>query len=553
MKIFSLFLKSSPITFIAAIITGVLSGVTMTYIIKTIQEALRTNMAEPEMLVVKFLFVWVGYGVTSFLSVKIITRLSEEAVLDLRKMVSEKILKVSFQSMEMERNKLFTILTNDITTISNGVNRLPNVITAISMILGCVVYMGFISIELFGMFAVLLVIAFFFYKMPMNAYRWRIRESRGIQNQLFGYFEALIYGLKELALSKNLRKSFKEDVLFPACEDQRDYNMNARIRLTFISKWGEMLLLLGLGAMLFVVFSLGVSSFESFGEFLTVALFLIPALQRFSNFLPQLGKVNVALEQIEEVGFTLDQYSEPEHEDIVFVEKEGEPLVSLREVTFSYFHADEKKFFQLGPISLDINRGEIVYLIGGNGSGKSTLAKVLCGLYEPETGQRYYGGNEIDSTNIDEYREHYSAIFFDFYLFEHLHHVKSDFWREKAQKYLELLELDRKVKIEDDKLSTTSLSTGQRKRLVLLLSLLEDKPMYLFDEWAASQDPYYKNVFYKTILPDMKAMGKTIFVITHDEQYFDCADRILLLQEGKLVKENLPKDIISFYIREKVN
>lgn len=550
MKIFSLFLKDSPFTFLIAIVSGVLSGTTITYLIKTIQNGLKTGMAEPEWLIGTFMAYWIGYGVTSFLSVKTMTNLSENVVLDLRKMVSGKILKASFQSMEMEKNRLFTILTNDIATISNAINKLPNVITGASMIVGCVVYMAFISPELFFMFLVLLLVAFVFFKMPMNAYRGKMRESRDIQNRLFGYFEDLIYGLKELSLSKNLRTSFKEDILFPACEDQRDYNMIARVRLTFISKWGEMLLLLGLGVMLYVVWQFDFSSMEKYGEFLVIALFLIPALQRVSNFLPNLGKIDIALEQIDNAGFTLDQHAQTDTALVEFEKKSGKPLISLKEVTFSYFHAEEKKFFQLGPISFDINPAEVVFLIGGNGSGKSTLAKVLCGLYSPESGNVYYHGNKIDAQNMDAYRESYGAIFFDFHLFDHLNHIKSDLWKSKAKEYLELLELDKKVKIEGDRLSTTSLSTGQRKRLALLLSLLEDKTVYLFDEWAAGQDPYYKNVFYKRILPDMKAMGKTLFVVTHDEQYFDCADRILFLQEGKLVQKSLSTDVISAYIRE---
>lgn len=550
MKIFSLFLKDSPFTFIIAILSGILSGTTITYLIKTIQNALQTEMAEPVFLIVSFVGFWLGYGITSFLSVKTMTKLSENVVLDLRKMVSSKILSASFQSMEMEKNRLFTILTNDIATISNAINKLPNVITGASMIVGSVVYMAFISIELFLMFLLLLAVAFVFFKMPMNAYRGRMRESRDIQNRLFGYFEALIYGLKELSLSRNLRKSFKEDVLYPACEDQRDYNMTARVRLTFISKWGEMLLLMGLGVMLFLVWKLGVSSFKEYEQFLVVALFLIPGLQRVSNFLPNLGKIDIALEQINQAGFSLDQNAQTENELIEIRPKKGEPLIRLEDITFSYFHADEKKFFQLGPISFDISKGEIVYLIGGNGSGKSTLAKVLCGLYTPESGKIHYSGNQINTENIDSYREAYAAIFFDFYLFDHLNHIKSDFWKAKAVEYLKLLELDKKVKIENDMLSTTSLSTGQRKRLALLISLLEDKQFYLFDEWAAGQDPYYKNIFYKRILPDMKAMGKTLFIVTHDEQYFDCADRILFLQEGKLVDKTLSNDVISAYIRE---
>ena len=551
MKIFPLFIKSSPFTFILAMVTGTLSGLCTSGIVYVIHQAIDSKMVDPEWLIYQFLFLWLGYGVTSYLSVTTITKLSEKVIMELRQIISQKILNASFQSMEMERNRLFTILTVDIDTISSGFNRMPNLITAGAMIVGSVVYMGYLSIQLLLMFVVLILLALLFFKLPLNAYNKRMRESRDIQTRLFSYFEALISGLKELSLSMKLRTSFKEDLLYPACEAQKNHNIQASVRLAFISKWGEMLMLFGLGFMLIVISEFGVSSFEDFAKFLTVALFLIPALQRVSGFLPLLGKMKISMEQINKAGLSLDQSAEINETVLPIVPKEDTPLISLKDVTFSYFHAEEKKFFQLGPINLDIKQGEIVYLIGGNGSGKSTLAKVLCGLYAPETGHVEYAGNPIVSTNIDEYRESYSAIFFDFYLFEQLNHIKSEFWREKTEEYLVMLELDKKVRIEGDKLSTTALSTGQRKRLALLMSLLEDKLVYLFDEWAASQDPYYKNVFYKKILPDLKALGKTLFIITHDEQYFDCADRILLLQSGQLVKEDLPEDLISFYISKK--
>lgn len=547
MKVLSLFLKSSVFTFSIAVITGVLSGLCLTGIIKVIHDAIDTKMADPQSLIITFLILWSSYGITSFFAVKTIVELSEDVILYLRKMVSDKILKASFQSMEMQKHQLLTVLTSDINQISNGINRLPNIITAVAMIVGCIVYMIVISWQLLAMFTLLILLALFFYNLPMHAYKERMHQSRTIQNKLFGYFEALIYGLKELSLSGKLRESFKEDYLYPAGEEQRAHNVHGTIRLTLISKWGEMLLLMGLGVMLFMIQLYGWSTFQDYAKFLTVALFLLPALQRFGGFLPVIGKMNVSLDQIEKQGIELDENKEDRNVKLELVTTANERLIELKDVTFSYFHAHEKKFFELGPINFTIKKGELIYLIGGNGSGKSTLAKVLCGLYMPETGKVYYGGQEINSSNLAAYRENYGAIFFDFYLFDQLTHIRSEFWKERVNEYLQLLELDKKVQIVGDQLSTTNLSTGQRKRLALLMCLLEDKPFYLFDEWAASQDPHYKNVFYKRILPDLKELGKTVFVITHDEQYFDCADRIMSMREGKLVKETLPEDILSFY------
>ena len=179
--------------------------------------------------------------------------------------------------------------------------------------------------------------------------------------------------------------------------------------------------------------------------------------------------------------------------------------------------------------------GELVFLVGGNGSGKSTLAKIITGLYAPESGEIRLDGKRITDANRDDYRQLFSAVFGDFYLFENLLGLGDGNLDGQAREYLEHLHLDHKVKIRNGELSTTSVSQGQRKRLALLTAYLEDRPFYMFDEWASDQDPYFKNVFYTRLLPELKARGKAVLVISHDDKYFDAADRVIKLDYGKLV------------------
>jgi putative pyoverdin transport system ATP-binding/permease protein len=146
-------------------------------------------------------------------------------------------------------------------------------------------------------------------------------------------------------------------------------------------------------------------------------------------------------------------------------------------------------------------------------------------------------GDLITDANRDEYRQLFSAVFSDFYLFENLLGLNSSNLDAQAQEYLVRLHLQHKVKIRNGSLSTTAVSQGQRKRLALLTAYLEDRPFYLFDEWAADQDPYFKNIFYTQLLPELKSRGKTVLVISHDDKYFDAADRIIKLDYGKLTTE----------------
>jgi putative ATP-binding cassette transporter len=186
-------------------------------------------------------------------------------------------------------------------------------------------------------------------------------------------------------------------------------------------------------------------------------------------------------------------------------------------------------------VDLTISPNEIVFIIGGNGSGKSTLAKLLVGLYSPEAGEIRLNGERITDENREWYRQHFSVIFSDFYLFEGLLGLESQNLDKTAREYLSVLQLGHKVEVQNGGLSTTALSQGQRRRLALLTAYLEDRPIYVFDEWAADQDPHYKKVFYTQLLPELRAKGKGVVVITHDDRYFDVADRIVKLDYGKAV------------------
>jgi putative pyoverdin transport system ATP-binding/permease protein len=97
------------------------------------------------------------------------------------------------------------------------------------------------------------------------------------------------------------------------------------------------------------------------------------------------------------------------------------------------------------------------------------------------------------------------------------------------------LQLSHKVQVKDGSLSTTELSQGQRKRLALLTAYLDDRPIYLFDEWVADQDPFFREVFYQQILPELKKRDKAVLVISHDDRYFHLCDRLIKLDYGQIV------------------
>ena len=214
----------------------------------------------------------------------------------------------------------------------------------------------------------------------------------------------------------------------------------------------------------------------------------------------------------------------------------GFQRIDFREVTFSYRDQAGDPLFTFGPWDFSLRRGEIVFLVGGNGSGKSTATKLLCGLYRPDAGRILVDGAEVDPSSMQDYRELFAAIFPDFHLFDRLHGLH-DVDPRAVDEMLARMELEAKVTFEDGQFSTTDLSTGQRKRLAMAASLLEDRDIYLFDEWAADQDPHFREIFYRELLPGLRRQGKTVIAVTHDDRYWSLCDRRLTLDFGTVRSE----------------
>jgi putative ATP-binding cassette transporter len=221
----------------------------------------------------------------------------------------------------------------------------------------------------------------------------------------------------------------------------------------------------------------------------------------------------------------------------------GWDRLELKGVTHAYRGEGEGENFILGPLDLTVRSGELIFIVGGNGSGKTTLAKLLVGLYVPEAGEIVLDGSPVKADNLEIYRSHFSMVFSDFHLFESLLGMEDAALDGKSLEYLIQLRLDQKVAVRDGRFSTTKLSQGQRKRLALLTAYLEGRPIYVFDEWAADQEPAFKHLFYRRLLLDLKVAGKTVFVITHDDRYFDVADRIIKLEYGQVEYDGPPSSL----------
>jgi putative ATP-binding cassette transporter len=210
---------------------------------------------------------------------------------------------------------------------------------------------------------------------------------------------------------------------------------------------------------------------------------------------------------------------------------------SLELAGISYRHKRDhgEAAFAIRDIGFELRRGEVIFITGGNGSGKTTMLRVLTGLYHAESGAIRLNGAELAKDRLDEYRQLFTTVFSDFHIFQKPYGLDTDgIGRLRAN--LDDFDLGMKFPDEDfvSGYDPLALSSGQRKRLALALAMAERRPVMVLDEWAADQDPMSRDRFYRALLPKLRATGLAIVVVTHDDRYFDLADKRYHMEDGQL-------------------
>lgn len=533
-SLFSFLLRYSPRFVVMAIIASIFSGLANTALLAIIHQATSNMDQITQLLVMGFVVMTILLPVFRVVSEVLLVRLTQNAVKDLRIHLSRQILRAPLRELEKHgSNKLIAALTNDILILANALNQLPTFCMHLTVVISCLSYLIWLNwIAGVGML-VTSVLGIAIYWGFFTRGRVFFKAARQDADELFKHFEALTEGTKELKIHKARRDAFLNERLNATVTSFQGNMITGSTYYAVAGSIGQVLFFAVIGVCVFLLPALFPAlSPVSVSGYSMVLLYLIFPLNGLTNIAPIMGNAQVSLRKIEELGIELRGLTS---EDI----SESLPIGTWSElkydgITHSFHREKEDQSFTLGPIHLAFKPGELVFLVGGNGSGKTTLAKLLIGLYTPESGQVILDGTVITDQNRDHFRQYFSTIFTDFHLFDSFLGLDQTKVDEKVAFYLKELQLDHKVKFEGGKLSTLQLSQGQRKRLSLLTAYLEDRPIYLFDEWAADQDPLFKEVFYVSLLADLKAKGKTVIVISHDEHYFHVADRMIRLDYGQV-------------------
>ncbi|UDW03718.1 cyclic peptide export ABC transporter (plasmid) [Bacillus cereus] len=527
--------KEGQEQFLLMIISGAVSGLSNTFVIYIINQSLNTKDNFTNGLFYAFLIGLVVHIIAERYIRTRIAVITNRVVYEKRVKLIDKTLQIPFERMErFEKGKISACLNNDTEKISEGMHLAVTGATNLITLFFCLIYLGMLSfwglVLSLGVVVVTILINLFVAGEATRLYE----ETRDIQNKFFGFINDMLAGFKELKLNRARKLAFQQN-FEEACSDYRKKGTKVDLKFANAFIMEDMILLSVVGFVAFLFPLIFKMQGELLYNYVFIFLYMIGPVTYLLHSFPQIMQIQVSWKRINSL---MEEVAELEKEDRISVEPSPEKkvILTLKGVQFQY-KGTSGEDFSVGPIDYEFKAGEITFITGGNGSGKSTFAKLVTGLYPADRGETLINGVSKTPEQIQEY---YSAIFSDFYLFDRLYGIDIDGREQEIQSLLELLRIQDKVTIKDGEFSTTKLSTGQKKRLALLVSYLEDRPICLFDEWAADQDPEYRKFFYYNLLPMLRDEGKCVIAITHDDQYFHKADHLIKMEQGQFVEN---KDI----------
>ncbi|MFJ4259405.1 cyclic peptide export ABC transporter [Pseudomonas monteilii] len=522
-----------------SIALGMLGGLSVTALLATINTALHNDAGLTQGVVIGFAGLCLLALASTIVSDIGTNYVGQHIIARLRLQLGEKVLAAPIDQIERYRShRLIPVLTHDVDTISDFAFAFAPLAISLTVTLGCLGYLAYLSLP---MFLVMLIAIGIGTALQFAARSYGMRgfeAAREAEDELQKHYNAIAEGAKELRIHRPRRKRMFSHGIRDTAN---------RICATQVRSINTFVIAKTLGSMLFFVvigLALAMQSWwpsrdeTVMSGFVLVLLYMKGPLEHLIGTLPIISKAQIAFHRIAELS---RQFSSPEPH--LLLDDASQPHANLQslelnDVCYSFPTVPGAAPFQLGPVNLRIKQGEIVFIVGENGCGKTTLIKLLLGLYAPQKGSVSLNGQPVTALSRDDYRQLFTTIFADYYLFDDV--IQGDKpVPEDAGRYLRRLEIDHKVSIRDGAFTTTDLSTGQRKRLALVSAWLEERPVLVFDEWAADQDPTFRRVFYTELLPDLKRLGKTIIVISHDDRYFDVADQLVRMHTGKVVSELL--------------
>jgi cyclic peptide transporter len=450
--------------------------------------------------------------------------------------VLDKLRKAGYQNFErLGLEKVYTAIAD--TAI---VGRIPEIFigafNAVVVISCCIVYLFTISLTGAVMIVTVMGLLLVLYLFRNGKIEGDLNRIRDLQNDFYRYMNDFLHGFKELKMSQTRNNNMFNEFILKNRTTNMHLSNRTSVKYLYNELTGSFSWYIVLGMIIFVLPAFFDVSVRQLSAFLITILYLIGPIASLITLVPTYTSIKISLERLQSFEDTVNANVTT---DSVQDETEGSPAFeSLRfeDVYYEYNDANGGKPFSVGPLNLSLTKGETVFIIGGNGSGKSTFINLLTGLYRPVSGNIFLNDERIDHDADNALLNQFSVVFTDNYLFsENFDGFDISDQNQLLAQGIATMKLgDKLVERPNSTFAANCLSKGQKKRLSLIYALLENRDVIVLDEWAAEQDPTFRAYFYQHVLPWFKAMNKTVIAVTHDEDYFECADRVVKFDFGTI-------------------
>lgn len=432
-------------------------------------------------------------------------------------------------------SRIYNHMTHQTGEVSNSANEITAAVQSLIMVVFAILYLGTLSVEALIVTILVVTIGMLVYLGMEKKIIPFINKHNESEIRLFSTLSHLLAGFKEIKLSHKRGEDIRDHINQISIE-ARDNSITTKVMYSNAYIFAQSFFYVLIGIMVFILPRFFEIYTDSVIQITAVILFIIGPLSSVVAGIPAYTRSDIAIKNILKLENELDNlktdpptFNEQTHRTYV-----GFKELHFRNLEFHYYDRNKEKSFSVGPIDFKLIKGETLFLVGGNGSGKSTLLKLITGLYRPSAGDILVDGVPVRGNSIQEFRELYSAIFADFHLFEKLYGIR-DWQPDLVADLIREMRLSEKTAFENGAFTNINLSTGQRKRIAMIVTKLEDREIYIFDEWAADQDPQFREYYYYEILPELKKAGKTVIVVSHDDsKFFATADRVLKMSMGQI-------------------
>lgn len=542
MKKFITFIRTESPEFrgmlvVISVLSGIVNGFAVSLAIQAAKNLEPGKLQIREFLL--FTISLVGFWISKEYVLNRTTGIVEGIIRDIRMRIMRSIRTTNLMVFEkMNRGRIYSVLSTDTLTLSMSSGAIINASSSACMLLFVVINIGFLSVYALGITLVFITSAVFLYIRKSQTVNTELAAAGRLENDFFENLNGLLYGYKELKLSRPKNTDFFNADLWNIITSTATLRTKTGKTMNQSVLIGQSFLLFTIAGVLFLLPNLKPDDVSVVVPVVAIVLFAAGPIGDVVVAIPALARASSSIDNIYNLEKDLKQ-----NQNEVEIFAEQQPLheerfesISCKGLSFAYPATADSgpDSFRLQPFDFSVKAGEIVFVVGGNGSGKSTFLKLLTALYEPATGQIEWNGRPVTADRLASYRNLFTPIFTDFHIFKRILGVPN-LDEDKVRELIARMDLVGKTDVQNKRLTHTDLSTGQKKRLALILAKLDNRPVYIFDEWAADQDPIFRRFFYTTLLPEIKASGHTVIAVTHDDSYFTYADRVLKMEYGSFL------------------